>query len=180
MTARRPSLVGDVPVKVPDSSPAADDAMERADELARRNSGEIVIATLGPGDFFGETGLLEGRETRAASVRCRTNVEVMAIDRSIFNQIAGGGQSSNKLADSMRAKADARQTARLTKVFKMMEVSAQQRRNYPKGGVVFRQGDEADHFFIVNTGEPEDEASSLPRAFLEPSSSLPRAFLALR
>ena len=70
----------------------------------------------GPGDFFGETGLLEGREKRGASVVCRTPVEVMAMDREIFKQVAGSGEQGNKIADSMRAKADARQRARLTRV----------------------------------------------------------------
>ena len=36
-----------------------------------------VIAALGPGDFFGETGLLEGRKTRNASVVCTSPTEVM-------------------------------------------------------------------------------------------------------
>ena len=43
------------------------------------HTGDVVIASLGPGDFFGETGLLEGRSTRGASVVCRTPVEVMAM-----------------------------------------------------------------------------------------------------
>lgn len=34
------------------------------------------IAKLGPGDFFGETGLLEGRAVRNSSVLCTTPVEV--------------------------------------------------------------------------------------------------------
>ena len=120
--------------------------------------GEVVIATLGPGDFFGETGLLEGRQMRAASVLCRSDVEVMAMDKEIFKQVAGqSGKDGeqNKLASSMRQKADARQRARLTKVFEMMNVAAQQRRSYPKGSVVFRQGAAADHFYIVNRGELE-------------------------
>ena len=39
--------------------------------------GGQVIARLGAGDFFGETGLLEKRKHRAASVQCTTPVEVM-------------------------------------------------------------------------------------------------------
>ena len=84
--------------------------------LVDKETGDVCIASLGPGDFFGETGLLEGRQTRAASVICRTPVEVMAMDREIFKQVTGSGEQGNKIADSMRAKADARQRARLTKV----------------------------------------------------------------
>ena len=105
-------------------------------------TGDVVIASLGPGDFFGETGLLENRTTRAASVICRTQVEVMAMDREIFKQVAGSGDAQgNKLADSMKERADARQRARLTKVFELMNVAAQNRRTYQKGSVVFRQGE---------------------------------------
>lgn len=112
------------------------------------------VGRLGPGDFFGETGLLEGRDSRQASVVCRSGVEVMAMEREVFKQVAGAGAgaSGNKLADSMKEKADARQRARLTKVFEMMNVAAQNRRTYAKGSVVFRQGETADHFYIVNSG----------------------------
>ena len=115
----------------------------------RRAAGsrDTVIASLGPGDFFGETALLEGRSTRAASVICLEPVEVMALDRDVFKQVAGttpaakgeGDGVVNKLADSMRSRAEERQQARLLKVFELMRVSLNQRHDYPKGAVVFRQ-----------------------------------------
>ena len=37
------------------------------------------VLTLAPGDVFGETALLEGRERRAASVRAASDLEVRAI-----------------------------------------------------------------------------------------------------
>ena len=114
-----------------------------------------VIAALGPGDFFGETGLLEGRKTRNASVVCTSPTEVMMVDEAVFTEIAGKGEKGNKLSETMRKKADKRQRARLMKVLEPMMVSVQQRREYRKGQVVFRQGDPADHFFIVNAGELE-------------------------
>ena len=42
----------------------------------------------------------------------------------------------------------------MMKVLEPMMHSIQQRREYRKGQVVFRQGDPADHFFIVNAGQP--------------------------
>ena len=42
------------------------------------------VARLGPGDFFGETGLLEGRTVRNSSVVCTTPVEVLMIDNQMF------------------------------------------------------------------------------------------------
>ena len=134
------SPVGGLPMSVGDA-PAT--AKPRPDVgYVDEETGDVVIASLGPGDFFGETGLLENRTTRAASVICRTPVEVMAMDREIFKQVAGSGDAQgNKLADSMKERADARQRARLTKVFELMNVAAQNRRTYQKGSVVFRQGE---------------------------------------
>jgi len=137
----------------PDERPGAAPTGPGTGSGKARPEGEVVIATLGPGDFFGETGLLEGRQKRGASVLCTSDVEVMAMDKEVFKQVAGSGETGNKLADSMREKADALQRARLSKVFDMMNMAAHQRRNYSKGQVVFHQGAPADHFYIVNRGE---------------------------
>jgi ATP-binding cassette subfamily B protein len=47
------------------------------------NGEEIVLATLRPGDSFGEAALTEGG-TRTATVRCSTSVEVLRLDRAQF------------------------------------------------------------------------------------------------
>ena len=57
-------------------------------QSTKPSDSDVVIATLGPGDFFGETGLLDGRATRSASVRCNSDVEVMAMDKDVFTQVA--------------------------------------------------------------------------------------------
>mmetsp|Transcript_34548 Transcript_34548/g.103510 ORF Transcript_34548/g.103510 Transcript_34548/m.103510 type:complete len:2592 (+) Transcript_34548:5875-13650(+) len=115
---------------------------------------ERLIATLGAGDFFGETGLLEGRSVRAASVFATAPLEVLAIDRKVFNEVASVHNSS-ALSTSMRERAEARQRARLLKVFENMSVSLSQRRRFGKGAVVYQQGSPAQLFYIVNEGELE-------------------------
>ena len=50
------------------------------------NGNEIVLATLKPGDSFGEAALAEGG-TRTASVRCSTAVEVLRLDRDDFLEL---------------------------------------------------------------------------------------------
>ena len=47
---------------------------------------EIVLATLKPGDSFGEAALAEGG-TRNATVRCSTGVEALRLDRADFLQV---------------------------------------------------------------------------------------------
>ncbi len=48
---------------------------------------EIVLATLKPGDSFGESALSEGG-TRTATVRCSTAVEALRLDRADFLELA--------------------------------------------------------------------------------------------
>lgn len=46
-----------------------------------------TLAILGPGDFFGEGALLD-RHTRAASVRARTDVDLIVMGKSVFSEIS--------------------------------------------------------------------------------------------
>ncbi|MBA3651239.1 MAG: peptidase domain-containing ABC transporter, partial [Chthoniobacterales bacterium] len=54
---------------------------------ADQNGNEIVLATLKPGDSFGEAALSEGG-IRTATVRCSTAVEALRLDRADFLQLA--------------------------------------------------------------------------------------------
>jgi alkyl hydroperoxide reductase subunit AhpC len=60
--------------------------------LRRRADGSTdVISELGPGEHFGEVGLLlEGRRT--ASVRARSEVELLALDRDAFHDLVSGSE----------------------------------------------------------------------------------------
>lgn len=52
-----------------------------------QNTREIVLATLKPGDSFGEAALAQGG-TRSATVRCSSGVEVLRLDRADFLDLA--------------------------------------------------------------------------------------------
>lgn len=56
-------------------------------EVAGCETKEEVIAILGPGDFFGEGAILDGRP-RSASVKARTDLEVIVMGRSIFTEMS--------------------------------------------------------------------------------------------
>ena len=60
--------------------------------LRRRADGSTdVVSELGPGEHFGEVGLLlEGRRT--ASVRARSEVELLALDRDAFHDLVSGSE----------------------------------------------------------------------------------------
>jgi hypothetical protein len=58
---------------------------------------EVELATLGPGKFFGEIGLLEDRP-RTATVRAKTDVELLALDRETFRRLVA---SSHETAEDV-------------------------------------------------------------------------------
>jgi len=59
---------------------------------------EEVVNRVGPGEYFGEIGLLADAP-RNATVRARTSVEAMAIDRATFRRLL---ESSQTTADEVR------------------------------------------------------------------------------
>ncbi|AHG93026.1 Pyridine nucleotide-disulfide oxidoreductase, FAD/NAD(P)-binding domain protein (plasmid) [Gemmatirosa kalamazoonensis] len=64
--------------------------------------GDVVRATLGPGDFFGEMALLESRP-RGASVRARTVLELDVVGRDVFTRMSSAlGPLRDLVADAVR------------------------------------------------------------------------------
>jgi hypothetical protein len=57
-------------------------------EVVRENpaEGDTILARLGPGEFFGEMGIL-GNAPRMATVRATTDLEVLSIHRVYFGQL---------------------------------------------------------------------------------------------
>ena len=68
---------------------------------------QVVINRFGPGDYFGEVGLLNDAP-RLATVRAKTSLEVMALDRETF---AGLMKSSQATEDEVRRVAAGRTRA---------------------------------------------------------------------
>jgi alkyl hydroperoxide reductase subunit AhpC len=76
-----------------------------AEILRRRQDGsEELLSILGPGEHFGEIGLLlEGRRT--ASVRARSELELLALDREAFRNLV---EASQPALDELESIAKAR------------------------------------------------------------------------
>jgi NADH dehydrogenase len=74
-------------------------------EVIRTNEtdgGEQLVAVIGPGDFFGEMALIEGRP-RSASVRARSAVEVTTLGAQVFSRISKAlGPLQQRLAETIR------------------------------------------------------------------------------
>ena len=52
-----------------------------------------MVGRFGPGDYFGEIGLLSDAP-RIATVRARTPLEVMALDRETFGRLMANSQAT--------------------------------------------------------------------------------------
>ncbi len=63
--------------------------------MQRDGSGaERTLNTLRPGDYFGEVGILSG-ETRNATVRAKTSLEVLALDEDAFRTLVASSQATS-------------------------------------------------------------------------------------
>jgi len=54
---------------------------------------QVTIARFGPGDYFGEIGLLNDAP-RIATVRAKSALEVMALDRAAFSRLLESSQAT--------------------------------------------------------------------------------------
>src|SRR6478752_1223141 len=122
------------------------------------NGEEIVLATLRPGDSFGEAALTEGG-TRTATVRCSTSVEVLRLDRAQFLALT---ETAPEFKEYMQVTRRARTlqsflyefsnfgrlpTPALRGVIEKLE-----RVQFQKGNLIIKEGDSAGPMYILEKG----------------------------
>ena len=57
-----------------------------AEVVRSENGTNVVLARLGPGEYFGEMALLN-QKTRGATVRCVTSMDVLAVRKGEFSSL---------------------------------------------------------------------------------------------
>jgi CRP-like cAMP-binding protein len=134
-----------------------------------------VIATLSAGDHFGETALIESRyvvshgrdlgevdftaagtfllhrEKRNATVRCISpTCELRCMSNERFRQWL---RQSPQLSSSVHSAAMTRNNRRVRKVVEAMDEGKASSLRLRPGEILFRQGDLAENFYLVISGE---------------------------
>src|SRR5882762_5947684 len=86
---------GDVVLKEGDAADRFYMVIKGEAEASHRepDGSEVVLNRFGPGDYFGESGLLNDAP-RTATVRARTSLELMALDRETFAQLMKSSQTT--------------------------------------------------------------------------------------
>ena len=116
---------------------------------------ETLEAELGRGDYFGERALLT-HESRAATCRAKTRVQVMSLEKEDFDELVS--QRLQMAADLQEAMGRAELLAAMPLFSEVgapqvkMLASKLMAESYSAGTAVLRQGDIGDKFYVVRSG----------------------------
>ncbi len=132
------------------------------DVLIQHPSGtEVTAGRLGPGQYFGEIGLLEGGK-RTATVRADLDEEVllMQLARDDFASLVSGSELTNKeLIHLMRQRVMEKQLLTAMPGLDAQQLdsvmSNAERMEYQPGEIIYRQDDPADSFYIMVEGQAD-------------------------
>ena len=143
-------------------------------EIVRHYAGghEIIIDRMGEGCYFGEIGLLK-KAKRIATVRARSNVQVIAMGHETFERWLNNSQISRQELDAVMQErlisagelqpveettADKEAVTAVPTANDILEaatpaIAGQQ--TFAPGEIIVRQGEPADKFFIIVEGVVE-------------------------
>jgi cAMP-dependent protein kinase regulator len=113
--------------------------------------GDKVVASYKVGDTFGELALLYNAP-RAATCKCRGDVEVWALDQLTFKHIVMDSTIKRRKENQNFFK-DIPTFATLTEVEQLTIADALVTEKFTDGELVVKQGDMGDKFYIVRSGE---------------------------
>src|SRR3954471_11253126 len=131
----------------------------QAEVSAPGPNGAVPLATLGPGELFGEAAVLEPDGDRHAVITAQTDVEVLSFDGPTFERLVASDELAQRAFGWI---AGHRMTARFLKLASPFAALTPdqthalskkiQRQTVAAGDIVVRQGDEGDTAFLVMKG----------------------------
>ncbi len=133
---------------------------------------ERVLRTLGPGDSFGELGLLQGAP-RAATVRALEEAQLFEVDKGTFDELLADAARAPRFAPTLQEAAELRslepfadlssaQIAELRRLGSWIKVAP--------GEEIVRQGATGDAFYVVGSGQVQVEEDGRAVTVLGPGS----------
>lgn len=118
------------------------------------NSGTVQVITEDgvtndrhQGDFFGEGAMLHPLKIRSCTIKCKTPVHVIEINRAYFEKYLA---ASEGLVLSLREKDKIRRRNRAKALLKLQ--SGMKSETFKRGEALFKEGDPGDSLFIVEKG----------------------------
>jgi ABC-type lipoprotein export system ATPase subunit/CRP-like cAMP-binding protein len=128
--------------------------------ITEHSSGaELTVAVLGRGQFFGGTGLLEGK-LRTTTVRTAADTVLMVLDCDTFRTLALDSHlTPDVIAQFMREGMTAEhlfiaQPEQANKDTMRMQLG-HERLTYQPGEIIFSEGDVGDKFYLLTKGEAQ-------------------------
>jgi len=138
---------------------------------------EVSLGALGPGEGFGEMGLLNPDAKRTATVRASGDVEVLRLDRAVFDTTLKAHPDIRTSFELQSKHRSLQNFFRLFGPFTKLPAAALRKLlsrfvlvEFRKGDLVFRQGDPPGPLYVVFEGRlrvfAEDEGRRRPLSYL--------------
>jgi CRP-like cAMP-binding protein len=134
-------------------------------KYSRKKQGDILLATLREGDFFGEFGFFSHRK-RHASAKALADLEVLEISRDDFDEIAKAHPRIGDILLSFYKKRIIDTLLAFSPLFRNLHphqraqlVSRFKLRRVRENRLIFEQGAPPTSFFVIKSGEIEVFAS---------------------
>src|SRR5712692_9264565 len=134
----------------------------QAEVAAASQAGPVPLATLGPGELFGELALLEPGAGRQATVTALTDLHLLTLEAAEFQALLESQPAARAAFD---AAAELLLTARFLKLASLFAALAPAqaralaahlaRQTVPAGTSVVRQGEVGDAAYLVQSGRVE-------------------------
>ncbi|KDO33305.1 hypothetical protein SPRG_02114 [Saprolegnia parasitica CBS 223.65] len=147
---------------------------------------QILVATNGPGNTFGDSALMY-RTPRRATVKCQSDVVTYALDQDAFSAIVSSHPTAQKSLSERQFLLSALGTHPLFADLNAQAHAAAVRQCFPlrfaKGTTIIQQGDCGDYIYVIEKGscaltrtKPDQETPVLDRV-LGPNDSFGEAAL---